>query len=163
LTRRGAGASVIRVASRARSPVDYEPGDELLAPIPLAAIALFGLNNFVLKRMFGGFITGKLSDVLACFFLPLFVSSTIGFFARRSPVRARVAIGCVVSATAFAAVKVSPAISHSLDRAIAFVASPIGTTIPNRVDPTDLVALPIVMLAYAYARARFPDAQSQLE
>ena len=48
---------------------------EFFGVLPLMAVGLFALNNFVLKRAWPGLVTGKLSDLLICFFLPLFVSA----------------------------------------------------------------------------------------
>ena len=50
---------------------------EFFGVLPLVAVALFALNNGVLKRAFPGFVTGKVSDLLVCFFLPLFVSALL--------------------------------------------------------------------------------------
>ena len=40
---------------------------EFFGVLPLVAVALFALNNGVLKRAFPGFVTGKLSDLLDLF------------------------------------------------------------------------------------------------
>jgi len=121
---------------------------EFFAWPPLAAVLLFTLNNFWLKGRAPGLLSGKLSDFAACFFLPLFVSALL---ARVTPLRlrVRVAVGAGVTALAFALVKTSPAASSLLDALCAlFLRSP-----KNCVDPSDLVALPMVLLACLWARA----------
>lgn len=63
------------------------PGDELLAPLPLGAMLLFGLNNFVLEAVDGNWITGKLSRVTACFFIPFLLSAARGLASGRAATR----------------------------------------------------------------------------
>ncbi len=48
---------------------------EFFAPVPLAAVALLAANDHFLKAWWPGFVTGKLSDISGCFFLPLFLSA----------------------------------------------------------------------------------------
>jgi hypothetical protein len=126
---------------------------EFFGVLPVAAVALFALNNFVLKRAWPGLVTGKLSDLLVCFFLPLFVSALLQRLSPRPGVAARVAAGIVVTAAIFIAVKTSPVASHLLDRDIALLLQPLGLhTAPNCVDVTDLCALPMLALAWLHAR-----------
>ena len=125
---------------------------EFFGVLPLMAVALFALNNGVLKRAFPGFVTGKLSDLLISFFLPLFVSALLERLSRLD-VGPRVAAGIALTAAIFLAVKTSATASAVLDRDIALVLQPFGIrTAPNRVDVTDLCALP--MLAFAWLHAR---------
>ena len=127
---------------------------EFFAALPLLSVALFALNNFLLKRMFPGFLTGKLSDLLFCFFMPLFVSAVLARLCRLA-VPARVAIGIATTGLALTAVKTSTQASHALDQAIFLVVRPLGVhPAPNRVDPSDLIALPMLLVAWLYARAR---------
>lgn len=125
---------------------------EFFGVLPLIAVALFALNNGVLKRAFPGFVTGKLSDLLICFFLPLFVSALLERLSRLE-VGPRVAAGIALTAAIFIAVKTSATASAVLDRDIALVLQPFGIrTAPNRVDVTDLCALPMLALAWLHAR-----------
>jgi len=134
---------------------------EFFGLLPLMAVALFALNNGVLKRAFPGFVTGKLSDLLICFFLPLFVSALLERLSRLA-VGPRVAAGIALTAAIFVAVKTSAAASAVLDRDIALILQPFGfRTAPNRVDVTDLCALPMLALAWLQARrATLPGRQS---
>ena len=129
------------------------PGDELLGFWPLASLALFAANNFLLKRAYPGLVTGKLSDIACCFFLPLFVSATLGFVGWRAKAVQRVAVGACAALVVFVLVKTSPWASGWLDAVIGAVTA--GRMAANRVDPTDLVAAPFALLAIAYARLTF--------
>ena len=64
---------MIRVARAPRS-------GEFFAPLPLAALALTVVNDVWLKPAFHSGLTGKLSDVGICFFMPLFLSELLGIF-----------------------------------------------------------------------------------
>ena len=46
------------------------PGDWLLHPVPLVAIAVLGLNDRVWKAAYANDLTGKLSDVAGMLFFP---------------------------------------------------------------------------------------------
>jgi hypothetical protein len=136
---------------------------EFFGVLPLMAVVLFALNNGVLKRAFPGFVTGKLSDLLVCFFLPLFVSAVL---ARVSRLQAgtRVAAGIALTAAIFVAVKTSVTASHQLDRDIARLLQPFGLrSAPNRVDMTDLCALPMLALAWLHAQRSSSARPASLE
>ena len=62
---------------------------EFFAPLPLLAVGLMVVNDRVLKPRLHNALTGKLSDLAVCFFLPLFVSALLGFLLKRHP-RARI-------------------------------------------------------------------------
>lgn len=128
-------------------PQEGRRAPEFLAWAPLAAVALFTLNNFWLKGRAPVVIAGKLSDFAACFFLPLFVAALLAHATPWSRAR-RVALGAVTTALVFTLVKTSAAASAVLDGFCAALGSLVGLRSPaNRVDPTDLVALPMVLLA----------------
>jgi hypothetical protein len=129
---------------------------EFFGFLPLMAVGLFALNNFGLKRAWPGLVTGKLSDLLACFFLPLFVSALMQRVCRLGAAT-RVAAGIALTATIFMAVKTSATASRVLDEDIALLLQPFGVrTAPNCVDVTDLCALPMLALAWLYARRFAP-------
>jgi hypothetical protein len=126
---------------------------EFFAWPPLVAVALFTLNNFWLKGRAPGIVSGKLSDFAACFFLPLFVSALLG---KVTPLRlqARVALGAAVTVLVFSLVKTSPLASSWLDALCAAFGSLVSRQSPNNcVDPSDLIALPMVLGACLWARA----------
>lgn len=136
---------------------------EFFGFLPLMAVGLFALNNFVLKRAWPGLVTGKLSDLLICFFLPLFVSALMERVSRLGAAT-RVAAGIALTATIFIAVKTSVTASRVLDHDIAMLLQPFAIrTAPNCVDVTDLWALPMLALAWLYARRMAPPAPDPVE
>ncbi len=125
---------------------------EFLAPAPLCAVALMALNDFALKPAFHNALTGKLSDFAICFFLPLYLSALAGI-ALAAPARVRLLAGALAATISFAALKLSPAAAGAFTRALAALVRPIGLgTLRAAADPTDLIALPMVLLALWYAR-----------
>src|SRR5262245_14763405 len=137
-------------------PATTRGAPEFFGVLPLMAVALFALNNGVLKHAWPGWITGKLSDVLVCFFLPLFVSALLERLTRLGAAT-RVAAGIALTAAIFIAVKTSATASSVLDRDIGLLLRPFGIrAAPNRVDVTDLCALPMLGLAWLYARRKTP-------
>jgi Na+-transporting NADH:ubiquinone oxidoreductase subunit NqrB len=130
--------------------VRLPPIPELTSPLPLAAVGVLALNDHVLKRSFPGLVTGKLSDVAGCFVLPLFVSAVLAVVTTWPRAR-RLAVGALVTAVFFAAIKVSPGAARAVAAALALAWRPvIGGTATLLADPTDLVALPCAWLAYAW-------------
>jgi hypothetical protein len=137
--------------------VRVPPMPELVAPVPLAAVALLALNDHVLKRRSPGLVTGKLSDLAGCFVLPLFVSAVLAVATRWSP-RLRLGLGVAATVVFFSALKLSPLTADAVSGAL----HPWGTFgLPRgkiMADPTDLVALPFAAAAWvhgvrAHARA----------
>ncbi len=119
--------------------------------IPLGAVALFVLNNFWLKSALPGVVTGKLSDVCACFFVPLFVAAVLR---EVSPwaLLTRLHYGAAVMVAGLSCVKATEAGSGLLNAIIAHATAWSGLIFrPNVPDATDLHALPVVALSYLYA------------
>jgi hypothetical protein len=106
----------------------------LVHPLPLAAIALTAINDHLLKGsgLLPAWLTGKLSDFTGLFFFPLAVAAV----ARARTAAPRTIVVIAVGA-AFAWLKLSP-------DACARIA-PIAGVTP---DATDLVALPVLALAW---------------
>jgi len=141
------------VSGRAASPLSGARAPEFFAWPPLLAVTLFTFNNFWLKGRAPGVLSGKLSDFAACFFLPLFLSALL---ARVTPLaaRTRAVVGATVTVVVFTLVKTSPAASRLLDALCAALGSLVLFHSPrNCVDPSDLFALPMVLLACLWARA----------
>lgn len=127
---------------------------EFIAPLPLAAVALLAVNDHVLKAAFRNTVTGKLSDVAGCFFLPLYVSALLSVLPRLE-LRARLYAGAAVTVALFVAVSVSRAAADGVCRAVAVLATPLGYPhLRIAADPTDLICLPLVALAVAYGLHR---------
>lgn len=134
---------------------------EFFGILPLLAVALFAVNNFVLKRAFAGVITGKLSDVLFCFFMPLFVSAILTRVCALRPL-VRVAIGIALTGFVFTAVKTSAFASDALNLSVRTLVTVVGARLaPNHVDPGDLVALPMLLAAWLYARSAIRRQKSE--
>jgi hypothetical protein len=134
-------------------------GAELFAPLPLAAAALLALNDHWLKARFHDAVTGKLSDVAICFFLPLFVSALMGPLLRARP-RARLALASLIAVAVFAAQELSPAAGRLFAAARTLVLAPVvsvhGAVFTR--DLTDLFALALVPCAYLYGGRRLERA-----
>ena len=114
----------------------------------LSSIVLFAVNNAYLKLQFTSWFTGKLSDVLLCFFLPLFISSCINLVAD-IPVRSRLLAGCVITAIIFTSVKISEFASHYLNVVLTYISLLLGFGKSlNIADKSDLIALPMIIVAY---------------
>jgi hypothetical protein len=101
----------------------------LVRPGALVALGVLITNDHLLKGsgLLPGWLTGKLSDFAGLYLFPILVFGLFG--------HARV-VG-IATALGFLSVKLVPAVNG-------FVASAWG---PMRMDPTDLVALPMVWLA----------------
>jgi len=128
---------------------------EFFAPLPLAAVGLLVVNDRFLKPAFHSAVTGKLSDVAICFFLPLFVSELAGLVFRWAP-RRRLLFGAVVATVVFASLEVVPPVTRLALRVLGTVGPLVGVAGPFRMtsDWTDLLCLLFVPLAVAYGRRR---------
>jgi len=131
------------------------PLPEFIAPLPLAAVALMAVNDHWAKPTFHNALTGKLSDVAICFFLPLYVSALLALVTRW-PRAVRTGLGAAFTALLFTAIKVSQPAADLFCR----VLGPVGGLLLGRTgfrswaDPTDLLALPLVLAAVLYSRSR---------
>ncbi|MFT7597236.1 MAG: hypothetical protein ACI8TP_000154 [Acidimicrobiales bacterium] len=105
--------------------------DSFLHPAFTGAVAVLAVNDHLLKAAWPGLVTGKLSDVAGVFVVAI-VSSVL--------LNNRVA-GLTLTIIGFGALKTAPA--------VAFAAAPLlgGVT---RTDPTDLVALMMVVPSYFF-------------
>jgi hypothetical protein len=123
----------------------------VLHPIAMAAIALLLVNDHWLKQAHPSLLTGKLSDVAGLTFFPLLVLIILD---RVWPARRALTVRAAASFTAlaFALVKVVPAVTALYRHGLGFVQSPWSPSPVEAVtDPTDLIALPCVLLAIAIA------------
>ena len=130
------------------------PVREFIAPFPLAAVALLAVNDHLLKAAFHNTLTGKLSDIAGCFFLPLYVSALLSLVPRLS-LRARLYAGAAVTTVLFASVSVSRVAADAVCRWIQVLSAPLGYPVLRiAADPTDLICLPLVAVAVAYGLSR---------
>lgn len=125
---------------------------DLAHPLPLAAVGVLALNDHLLKGsgLLPGAVTGKLSDVAGLFFFPLLcaaIARGLSLALRGRDIgdrRSLAAAAALATALGFAAVKLVPAANALVERAW-------GAMV---MDPTDLVALPMVGLAAAWMLRR---------
>jgi hypothetical protein len=134
----------------------------LARPLPLFAVALVALNDHVLKGsgLLPPALTGKISDFAGLFFFPLLLLALVEIALERTryrPPRTGVlALAVLVTATGFCLVKLVP----SVNRGISELWGPLT------LDPTDLVALPMLGASALYALSpvrRRHDADRKLE
>jgi hypothetical protein len=127
---------------------------EFVAPVPLLAVMLMLVNDRLLKAAFHNAVTGKLSDVAGCFFLPLFVSALVGLV-WPAQVRTRLWLGAAVTCAVFVPICLSRAVADAWVVALSLVGGWVGLRgYALASDPTDLLTLPLVWVAVLYGRAR---------
>jgi hypothetical protein len=136
----------------------------LLHPIAVASLAVFLLNDHVLKGVWPSWWTGKLSDVAGLIVAPVAIAAVVA--ALGGPRRLRVSPGAiaavvtVVVAAGFTAAKVDPTANAIGSWALGVVAWPLtvlGDLLAGRairpigqvglvLDPTDVIALPAALV-----------------
>jgi hypothetical protein len=143
-----------------------DAADALLHPVTLAALGLLLLNDHVLKAAWPGPISGKLSDLAGLAFFPILLVSgwELALESKgrwRGPSAQTLALAVVVSTVGFILIKTVPSAAEAfgwiLGLAQWLLTVPIRTlaglpvlpVVPTIVvaDPTDLAALPAVMIA----------------
>ena len=132
------------------------PAGEFLHPIPIAALLLLIANDWWLKpsSWAPAILTGKLSDVAGLLFFPLLLTALVdclllglfrlGLDLDFSLRRWKLALSILATASLFAAIKLWPA-ANGL--AIDLVGA-LGLTAHIVLDPTDLLALPILWVSW---------------
>ena len=65
------------MAHQPAAPRIRRPGDLLLHPIAVLAVAVLVINDHVLKGLAPGLLTGKLSDLAGLLFFPLLLASVV--------------------------------------------------------------------------------------
>jgi hypothetical protein len=134
---------------------------EFIAPLPIAAVALMVVNDRLGKPYLHNEVSGKLSDVAVCFFLPLYLSAVLGLLWWRHP-RARLLVACTVAGLFYLAQEIWPAFARLFLAALRVVGAPLGLDhFALTSDATDLLTLFMVPLAYAYGSCRLSKTPSQ--
>ncbi len=140
------------------------PGDGLLHPACVVAVAVLVLNDHWFKHAFHGPITGKLSDFAGLVFFPLFLQAAweVGTTrARFEPRREVLVLAALASALVLGAINVCGpagdlyqwglgALQWPAYAAKAFIsgeALPAIRWVSLDRDPTDLIALPAALVA----------------
>jgi hypothetical protein len=159
-------SAALRRAAPVRGEVDV-PGGLLLHPVVLAAIALFIVNDHVLKPAHHSFVTGKLSDVAGLIFFPVLVAAIIEFAApglRRHAGLLLIIAACMTGLT-FIVMLTTPAgadgyrwffglVQWPFRTAAALVSGvpvPAIAPVTFAADPTDLITLPALFVPLALA------------
>ena len=120
---------------------------EFFATAPIAAVALLAVNDLWLKAQFHNWLTGKLSDVAGCFFLPLYISALLALATPWS-LKSRLAIGASFTLILFTSIKLSPSAASLVCALVLPAAHLLGIArLKIAHDPTDLLALPFILLA----------------
>ena len=131
------------------------PGAGLRHPVALLAIGLLIVNDHVLKSAWPGVVTGKLSDVAGLIFFPLLLVAiwelSAGAERRDRAGRWPIVVTAALTAIAFASVKTLPVAAEAFGIVLGSAQWLLGAAAPTParivVDPTDLVALPAVLVA----------------
>jgi hypothetical protein len=133
---------------------------EFFAPLPLGAVGLMIVNDRWLKPWLHSELTGKLSDIAICFFLPLFLSELLGLAFGLSA-RVRLWIGAVTATVLFASLEVVDPVARLAVRVLGAIGPGVGIARPFRMtsDWTDLLCLALVPVAasYGWNRLNRPD------
>jgi hypothetical protein len=139
----------------------------MLHPVVLAAIAVFIVNDHVLKAAYPGWLTGKLSDVAGLVFFPVLVAAVAELASpavRRHAAVALAACACLTGLT-FVAMLLTPAGADGYRWFFGFAQWPFraavaligGAPVPGAVpvtfaaDPTDLLTLPALLVPLVLA------------
>lgn len=139
-------------------------GDGLLHPGVVLAIVLLAVNDQWAKAAWPGLLTGKLSDFAGLAAFPLFLQAGWEWVDRRRPFRPSRAIlvtTCVATAVVFVLVKTWPPAHALYEHGLGWLQWPVKAAwarlqglpagpprpVHLEADPTDLVALPSVLLA----------------
>ena len=130
-------------------------------PAIVSVLVLF-VNDHVLKKAWPGLVTGKISDIAGMIFFPLLLTELLRFRARDRVLL----VACVATALVFALTKTTTFANEAYAvtwgamqwPAHALWALAHGRAIPQlgravlMRDPTDLVAVPFVLVAWRYGR-----------
>ena len=139
--------------------------DVLLHPLTLVSLTLLVLNDHVLKHACPSAFTGKLSDVAGLVLFPLLlIAGREVLLPACAPSRAWVAVCVIATGVVFASIKLSPTAADLYRVALAVVQWPFRAVLAMRVvplapvrhcmDPTDLLALPALLVPTVLAWAR---------
>jgi hypothetical protein len=134
---------------------------EFFAPLPLLFVALLVVNDYWAKARFHNEITGKLSDVAVCFFMPLFCSELLGICFGASA-RVRLWIGSVVTALLFTLLEIVPPVTQVALACLTWLGPMLGVTrhFGMTRDLTDLYCVGMVPLALLYGYRRLAPKRS---
>lgn len=123
-------------------------------PASLLSIGLLILNDHLLKSISPSWLTGKLSDFAGLFFFPFLLAIIFGIAFRRASSKTIGALAIGVTAIWFALIKTT-VLGNTLTEEL--VARLLGVPVQIVLDPTDLIALPVLIPAWRlWNRAESP-------
>ncbi|MEZ4438398.1 MAG: myxococcus cysteine-rich repeat containing protein [Polyangiaceae bacterium] len=127
--------------ARSAAHAPLRPIHALVHPLWWGSLALLALNDHVLKpgALLPGVLTGKLSDFAGLVVAPALFAVLLRVRSRRGLILSHVAVGAV-----FAALQLSRPFADLWSGMMGLVGAPWVVVC----DPTDLVALPMLVLAY---------------
>jgi hypothetical protein len=128
---------------------------EFFSPLPIAALALMVVNDVWLKPALHSELTGKLSDIGLCFFMPLFLSEVLGILFGVGG-RARLWAGALLTAAVYTAQEVVPPFTRFALTVLRAVGPRMGIhgVFELTSDWTDLLCLVLVPVAVWYGGRR---------
>ncbi|ADG75741.1 conserved hypothetical protein [Cellulomonas flavigena DSM 20109] len=118
------------------------PGELVLHPVPLVALAVLLLNDHVLKAAAPGWVTGKLSDVAGLAFFPFLVLAARDVVMRRAPSLVPASVVAAVTALAFAALKLSATARDVYADVVGVLRFPVDALVGGAVAPVRVVVQP---------------------
>jgi hypothetical protein len=126
---------------------------EFFAPLPLMAVAIMVVNDTWLKPTFHSELTGKLSDIAVCFFMPLFLSELLGLTLGLRPTM-RLCAGAFVTTVLYVGLEIVPPVTKFALGVLEAVGPYLGISRRFRMtqDWTDLLCVVLVPLAVMYGR-----------
>jgi hypothetical protein len=139
------------------------PRFALAHPVSLGAIGLLLLNDHVLKEIWPGAVTGKLSDFAGLVFFPLLVVTAVGMATGHRWSATVPALAVVATGVGFVLIQTWDPAADIYRHTLGYLqwpfryllhgaASPIP--VDHTADPTDLFALPALLVAWKLSRHR---------
>ena len=136
-------------------------------PAIFAVLVLF-VNDHVLKQAWPGFVTGKLSDIAGMIFFPLLVTELTRWLVPQAHADRAHLAACVLTAIVFTLTKTTVFANEAYGVAWGAMQWPVhalsalahGRPLPHLAraelmrDPTDLIAVPFVFVAWWLGAAR---------
>ncbi len=131
-----------------KNPAFSKALSALVHPASLAAMALIFLNDQFLRRLSPSWLTGKLSDFAWLLFFPFFIAALLALLLprrlpRRTELTGWLSLGLV--GIVFTLGKLIPAVNQAV---LDLFTSLTGVHLSILVDPTDLIALPVLGLGW---------------
>jgi hypothetical protein len=146
-------------------------GDGLLSASALIWLALWLLNDHLLKQHTPGWLTGKLSDAGSMVVLPLSLQAAWELASKRErfvPSRAVIATACVLVGAFFVWMEATPLGSHTFRSILAYAQWPLvalhaqawtsPVLVAHLADLEDLCVLPFLLIPYRIGLQRWRTA-----